>query len=99
MNEEQTNVRSRKEIKRKLLKKAIEEGRGPEMILMIQWRLSQSRDIPEEDKKALEENAMLNEGQPRSIRMLNTLSRHLGLSERYIKSPKGNIVKPHMTLQ
>lgn len=99
MEERPTNVRSRKEIKRKLLKKAIEEGRGPEMILIIQWRLSQSKHLPEDHKEALEENAMLNKGQPRSVKMLNTLSRHLGLSDRYIKTAGKNLVKPHMTLQ
>lgn len=99
MEERPTNVRSRKEIKRKLLKKAIEEGRGPEMILMIQWRLSQSQNIPEEHKEALEESAMLNEGQPRSVKMLNALSRHLGLSERYLNTSGKNLIHQHLTLQ
>ncbi len=68
------NVRSAKEIKRSLLKKAIKEGRGPEMILLIQWRNALTRH---KAKRRLEEFLKFeceNMGQPRAVRMLNMLA-------------------------
>lgn len=84
MDETPPNVRTRKEIKQGLLKKAIKEGRGPEMILLIQWRLKASQNISPEEKDILEEAAHVNDGQPKSVRMLNALARHKGESTRYV---------------
>ena len=81
------NVRSAYEIKRKLLKKAIREGRGPEMIMMIQWRLSYIKHISEDDKDIVKECTLLDDDQPRSVRMLNAIARHEGEDIRYSLIP------------
>ncbi len=75
MNEDNKTVRSTKEIKQGLLKKAIAEGRGREMITTILWRLAQVRHDAAKDELAIEKAKRMN-GQPKSVRMLNTLARH-----------------------
>ena len=99
MSTNDTSVRTRKEIKQKLLKKAIEEGRGPEMMLLIQWRLQQVRHDAEADQERLEETLNVNKGQPRSIKMLNALALHEGSSTRYVESSRKNFVDGPQTLQ
>jgi hypothetical protein len=99
MTQTDTSVRTRKEIKQKLLKKAISEGRGAEMILLIQWRLEQVRHEFSQDKEILEESRMVDDGQPRSVRMLNTIARAKGLSKRFVETPGKHLFKGPDTLQ
>lgn len=89
------NVRSAYEIKKRLLKKAIREGRGPEMIMMIQWRLSYIKHLSEEDKDIVKECALVDDDQPRAVRMLNALARHEGSKQRYIHTDDGTPVTVH----
>ncbi len=81
------HVRSAYEIKRQLLRKAIREGRGPEMIMMIQWRLSYIKHISEDDKDVVEECRLMEEDQPRSVRMLNAIARYDGYDIRFCLIP------------
>ena len=81
------HVRSAYEIKRQLLRKAIREGRGPEMIMMIQWRLSYIKHISEDDKEIVKECVLMEEDQPRSVRMLNAIARHEGEEIRFSTIP------------
>ena len=93
MEEGPRNVRTRKEIKKGLLKKAIKEGRGPEMISQIQWRIGLCK-LSDEEKNLLEQSTMTNDGQPRTVQMLNTIAQHKGNSERYIYTNKTLIDGP-----
>jgi hypothetical protein len=81
MEEGPRNVRTRKEIKKSLLKKAIKEGRGPEMISQILWRVALCK-LSQEEKDILEQTVMTNEGQPRTVQMLNTIEQHN--NQRYV---------------
>ncbi len=77
------SVRSVKDIKRSLLKRAFKEGRGSEMILLLQWIKAQARH---EKKKLSEEFIKFEEenmGQPRAVRMLNKLAQIDGREDRY----------------
>ena len=69
------NIRSAKDLKQSLLKRAIAEGRGHDMIKLIQWRLAQIRHDAAKDKEAIRE-ARFMKGQPKSVRALNTLAFH-----------------------
>lgn len=69
----QKNIRSVKEIKQSLLRKAIAQDRGPEMIQLILWRLAEIKHHAAKDAQALEE-ARFASGQPQSVRALNTLA-------------------------
>ena len=69
------NIRSAKEIKQSLLKKAIAEGRGHEMIKLILWRLAEIRHFASQDEDAIQEARFMKD-QPKSIRALNTLAFH-----------------------
>jgi hypothetical protein len=51
-----------------------------------------------EHKEVLEESLNVNEGQPRSVRMLNTLASHKGLSKRFIETASHVISKGTDTL-
>lgn len=66
-------VRSAKDIKQGLLKKAIAQGRGPEMIKLILWRISQIRHHAKQDQHAIDE-AVSMDGEPQSVRALNTMA-------------------------
>lgn len=99
MKESDTSVRTRKEIKQSLLRRAIQEGRGAEMILLIQWRLQQIRHEASHDKDILEESLLVDEGQPRSVRMLNALARSRGLSLRYVETAGKFLSKGPDTMQ
>jgi hypothetical protein len=74
------------EIKRALLKRAIAQGRGPEMILLIQWLSAANAHACEKTARALAEFEIQNYGQPRSVRMLNLLAEVEGASERYFSA-------------
>ena len=99
MKDSDTSVRTRKEIKQRLLKRAIQEGRGAEMILLIQWRLQQIRHDASQDKDILEEIQLMDDGQPRSVRMLNTIARSKGLARRYVETPDKFVTRGPDTLQ
>ena len=86
------NVRSAYEIKRKLLRRAIREGRGPEMIMMIQWRLSYIKHISEEDKDIIQECLLMEDDQPRSVKMLNAIARHQDEEIRFSTIPENTSV-------
>lgn len=79
------NVRSAKEIKQTLLKKAISEGRGHEMIKLILWRLAQIKHDVKKDEDAITE-ARYMEDQPQSIRALNALAFHKNSDKRFALS-------------
>lgn len=72
-----------KKLKHSLLKRAFNENRGAEVILLIQWRLAQESHKNEGyvklAKKFLEENAC----QPRAIRALNLIAEKQGLNVVY----------------
>ena len=78
----QTHVRSARDIKQSLLKKAISEGRGHEMIKLILWRLAQIKHFAAQDKEAIRE-ALYMDDQPQSIRALNTLAYHKNIATRF----------------
>jgi hypothetical protein len=86
------HVRSAYEIKRKLLRRAIREGRGPEMIMMIQWRLSYIKHVSEEDKDIIKECSLMEDDQPRAVRMLNALARLEGEDVRFSLIPDGTSI-------
>ncbi|MCB9975018.1 MAG: hypothetical protein H6856_05225 [Rhodospirillales bacterium] len=77
------SIRSSKDIKRELLRRAIKEGRGPEMILLIQWRSAQLKHEAERDLDDLHKFEDENFAQPRSVRMLNALAAHEGSLTRF----------------
>lgn len=77
------SIRSSKDVKRELLKRAIKEGRGPEMILLIQWRNAWLKHEAERDVDGLHKFEGENFAQPRSVRMLNVLAAHEGRAVRY----------------
>ena len=78
------NIRSAKEIKQNLLKRAISEGRGHEMIKLILWRLAEIRHHAAQDEKALAEARYMDgDGQPKSVRALNTLAFHKNSHTRF----------------
>jgi len=77
MSGEYKSVRTRREIKESLLRRAFDEDRGPEVIAAIQECLKRA-ELSEEEKDALIAIRLTNTGQPRSVRMLNALARHEG---------------------
>ncbi len=97
-------IRSVREIKQQLLKRAIENGRGPEMITTILWRLAKVRHEASKDEDMIEK-AVKMEGQPKSVRMLNTLARHenspMRFSAETMKTPEIDsfVHKEHETVQ
>lgn len=74
------------EIKRALLKRAIAQGRGPEMILLIQWINASNAHACAKTVQTLAEFEMQNYGQPRSVRMLNLLAEAEGSPMRFFSS-------------
>ena len=80
------SIRSSKDLKRELLKRAIREGRGPEMILLIQWTNARIKHEAERDADDLHKFEDDNFAQPRSVRMLNLLASLEGQSVRYTDS-------------
>lgn len=98
MDETPPNVRSRRDIKEALLKKAIKEGRGPEMISQILSRITSGQDVPSDHQEILAESRYVDDGQPRGVRLLNAWARHHGESERYVHTNRV-IAPPSPTLQ
>ena len=64
-------IRSRKDIKQKLLKKAFREGRGPEMIALISERFNRATKLHPEHKREMALFEILNGLQPKAIRAHN----------------------------
>ena len=81
------NVRSAKEIKQGLLKKAFAEGRGHEMIKLILWRLAEIKHHAEQDEDAIRE-ARFMKNQPQCVRAVNTLAFHTNSATRFCMSDK-----------
>lgn len=76
------------ELKRKLMRRAWDgesslAANGAEMLLLIQMRMAQCRPPKGFHEFALEESRLLDDGQPRSIRMLNTMARYASDGARY----------------
>ncbi len=85
------NVRSAYEIKQNLLRRAIAENRGPEMIARILKRITRVREGTEEDREILDDLRLYFD-QPRSVQMLNALARHHGTAQRYTEHPAGETI-------
>ncbi|HEY8190590.1 MAG TPA: hypothetical protein VIF12_07880 [Micavibrio sp.] len=93
-------VRTAKEIKAKLLKRAW-EGKSKytpaELIRMMQDAFARTNDMPEEHIKALQE---IDATQPRGVMMLNALAAEAGLMRRYTNAPSCHLIIPdNMTIQ
>lgn len=89
---------ARKRVKHSLLKRAFEQNRGAEVILMIQWRTAQESHKNEGFAK-LARKFLIDEGnacQPRSIRALNLIAQEKGLNQVYrdaaTEPPKADII-------
>lgn len=93
-------VRSTKEIKASLLRRAFDgqSKYSPAQIIgMIQDATQRSKTLSEEHRDALKE---IDTTQPRSVMMLNALARHLGVQERYTDTTGRNFVMPeNLTIQ
>ncbi len=84
-----------KKLKHSLLKRAFNENRGAEVILLIQWRRAleshKNEGFVKIARKFLEENAC----QPRAIRALNLIAEKQGLNMVYkdaVEKPKVDIL-------
>lgn len=55
--------------------------------LLWAWRRAYARHLARKDKKKLEKSRLEDEGQPRSVRMLNAIARHEDRDERYTYTP------------
>ncbi|MFA5591732.1 MAG: hypothetical protein WC989_00260 [Micavibrio sp.] len=79
--------KARKKLKYSLLRRAFQENRGAEVILLIQWRLAQERHKSAPGaaiaKAFIEEQG----SQPRAIRALNLVAAGKGIEERYYAAP------------
>lgn len=80
------SIRSSKDLKRELLKRAIREGRGPEMILLIQWTNAKIKHESQRDSDELHKFEDDNFAQPRAVRMLNLLAAIEGQGVRFTDS-------------
>lgn len=67
-----------KKLKHSLLRRAFDQNRGGEVILLIQWRSALVRHQAEKDAETLKEFQKRNENQPRAIRALNLLEEQNG---------------------
>ncbi|MCB9987752.1 MAG: hypothetical protein H6868_00295 [Rhodospirillales bacterium] len=83
------NVRSAYEIKQALLKRAIAQDRGPEMIARILKRIARVKELAAEDREILDDLRLYFD-QPRSVQMLNALARASGSPARYAEMPQGH---------
>lgn len=77
------NWTAMKKLKHSLLRRAFDENRGAEVILMIQWRLAHERYKNEGGVKALRAFERENAGQARSIRALNLIAAEKGIEKVY----------------
>lgn len=67
-----------KKLKHSLLRRAFDQNRGGEVILLIQWRAAAVRHAAEKDVETLKEFERRNAGQPRAIRALNLIEEQNG---------------------
>ena len=67
-----------KKLKHSLLRRAFNENRGGEVILLIQWRVAAVRHAARKDVETLKEFECRNAGQPRAIRALNLIEEQNG---------------------
>lgn len=79
------------ELKQRLLRRAWDGDsslaeNGAEMMKIIQERLAQATDMPEDHQKMLDESRLLNMDQSRSVQMLNALAMHSGEANRFSDS-------------
>jgi len=76
-------------LKQRLLRRAWDgqstlAANGADMILLIQMRLAQCKPAKDSgDQRVLDEVRLIDDDQPRSVRMLNALARHSGDETRY----------------
>jgi hypothetical protein len=84
------SVRSRKEVMRSILKRAFQENRGAEAILLIQWRKALVAHQAESDVAKLKKFEADNRGQPRAIRALNMIEEMNGRNviHKLVEKPK-----------
>lgn len=98
-SETKKSVRSTKEIKAGMLRRAF-DGQSKytptEVISMILEAGQRAKDIPEDHRAALQE---IDSSQPRSVLMLNALSRHMGSNERYVDATTKTYTPGPLTLQ
>ena len=80
MAEEVPTVRSAREIKAGLLKRAFANDRGPEMIALILERGRRAREVPMDHIEAL---CQIDDNQPRAVRMLNRIAEEEGSEKRF----------------
>ena len=76
------------ELKQKLLRRAWDgesnlAANGAEMMLLIQMRLACCQTSKGEHEDILEETRLMDDDQPRGVRMLNALARHMNETQRY----------------
>ena len=67
-----------KKLKHSLLRRAFDQNRGGEVILLIQWRAAAVRHAAERDVEILKKFEERNAGQPRAIRALNLIEEQNG---------------------
>lgn len=87
-------VRTTKEIKADLLRRALSGNSGHtpgQMILLIQWICSRSRSLSQDHSDALNE---VDSSQPRAVMSLNAQARYLGLPIRYAETSGGHFFMP-----
>jgi len=67
-------IRSKKEIKQSLLKRAVRENRGAEMILTLQWMRAKLDHQTEGVSQVIKEFDFANYGQPRAVKYSNIIA-------------------------
>lgn len=72
-----------KKLKQRMLRRAFDENRGPQMILLIQWRAALTRHLAQKDVETLAKFEEKNAGQPRAIRALNMIEEINGSNTYY----------------
>lgn len=82
-----------KKLKHSLLRRAFDQNRGPEVILLIQWRAALVRHKAEKDAETLKEFQQRNEGQPRAVRALNLIEEQNGSNVRHKLSEEKPAIK------
>jgi len=68
---------------RAILKKAFQQGKGPETILLIQWLRAKERHLNEAGARLAVVFSFANAGQPQAVRALNLLAEREGVGTRY----------------
>ena len=84
----------RKKVKHRLLRRAFEQNRGAEVILLIQWRTALEDHRNVDGAKLARLFNQENDGQPQAIRALNLLTERNGLPVVYkAERPKPDLFK------